>query len=499
MFIKSIRWRLQSWLAFLLVCVLSGFGVTAYQLQRVNVLRQIDEQLELRIAALSEAVRGGPPLEPHRGPFPFAGPPGQGRFDEGRQSRPPPRGGPEPFSPGGRREMRPWSRGFWLLPETASLFDESSPHAYYFAVWSREAALLKRSTNAPADIPMPGAPDDTLAHTRMRGLLRESYHFTEFGDCVLAGRSIRAEWQAMSRFKWWLLAAGSAVLTLGLGGGWWLTSSAIRPVEAISATASRISAGNLAERINVAEADTELGRLAGVLNSTFARLEAAFAQQKQFIADASHELRTPIAVLISEAQTTLARQRSAPEYRQTIEGCLETAQDMRRLTQSLLELAHYDAGQALVEPRLFDLAEWARACVEFVRPLAGERRIAIHCDLAPAQVLGEAERLGQVITNLLTNALHYNREGGEVRVATRAEGPSAVVAVADTGPGIAAADLPHIFERFYRADQARARAQGRTGLGLAICQAIVQAHGGSIEVSSQPGQGTTFVVRLPLG
>ena len=123
---------------------------------------------------------------------------------------------------------------------------------------------------------------------------------------------------AMRRFKLWLLAAGGTVLAFGLGGGWWLTSRAMRPVDDISVAASRIAEGNLSERIDVAETDSELGRLASVLNSTFARLEAAFAQQTQFTADASHELRTPLAVIISEARTTLARARSAAEYRESI-------------------------------------------------------------------------------------------------------------------------------------------------------------------------------------
>ena len=147
----------------------------------------------------------------------------------------------------------------------------------------------------------------------MRDTLREAYQFTELGDCVLVGRSLVVNRQTQHRLAWTLLAAGGAVLALGLGGGWWLTTRAIRPVVQISAAASRISAGNLSERISTAEPDNELGRLAEVLNRTFGRLEAAFTQQKQFTADASHELRTPIAVLISEAQTALSRERTNAE------------------------------------------------------------------------------------------------------------------------------------------------------------------------------------------
>src|SRR5213592_4976485 len=229
------------------------------------------------------------------------------------------------------------------------------------------------------DVPLPARlSGDTLTHTRMRDALREAFHYTELGDCVLAGRNITSDWNALRHFTFWLLAAGGTVLAFGLGGGWWLTTRAIRPVEEMSAAASRISAGNLSERISGANADNELGRLAGVLNSTFARLEAAFAQQEQFTADASHELRTPLAVIISEAQTALARERSASEYRETVEACLDSAQQMRRLTESLLELARVDTGQEQIERSQLDLAETARSCVERLRPFAAERGIQIH-------------------------------------------------------------------------------------------------------------------------
>src|SRR5206468_12512394 len=183
----------------------------------------------------------------------------------------------------------------------------------------------------------------------------------------------------------------------------------------------------------------------GVLNSTFARLEAAFAQQKQFTADASHELRTPLAVLISEAQTALARDRSAAEYRETVAACLDTAQQMRRLSESLLELARLDAGHEQIQRARLDLAEQTRSWVEHLRPLADESGLQIHCDLAPAATINDADRVGRVVINLLTNAIHYNQANGEIRVRTRAENDFAVLTIADSGRGIAAEDLPHIF------------------------------------------------------
>lgn len=502
MIAKSIRWRFVLWLAFLLVGILIGFGVTAYQLSRLNRFRQIDEELERRVAALNGDVRmpppfmGRPPLEPRPGemgePPDNAGPPPLNR-DRSRS----PRRGPDFSMPRGSPESWLNSRDIQLSPRTANLFDQTETNGYYFAVWSRAGNLLKYSTNV-SDVPLPNRPDaGTGIHLRTRDLRREAFQFTEIGECLLAGRPITADLRALQLFAWWLVAAGGTVLALGLGGAWVLVSRAIHPVEAISTAASRISAGHLAERINVADTDSELGRLAGVLNSTFARLESAFAQQKQFTADASHELRTPLAVMISEAQTTLTRNRTEAEYRETIATFLDTAQQMRRLTESLLELARFDAGQENLQHERLDLADCARAAVELVHPLADERGLAIRCDLTPAEAPGDAQRLGQVITNLLTNAIHYNQAGGEVRIATSSGNGFAILAVTDTGPGIAPENVPHLFKRFYRADKSRTRANGRSGLGLAICKAIVDAHGGSLEVDSVLGKGTTFTVRLP--
>ena len=288
------------------------------------------------------------------------------------------------------------------------------------------------------------------------------------------------------------------MLVLGLAGGWWVATRAIRPIEAISATAVKIAGGDLSQRINAADTESELGRLAGVLNSTFARLDAAFTQQARFTSDASHELRTPVSVIISQTQTALSRERPSAEYREALEACQRAARRMKTLTESLLELARLDAGQEPMRKELFDLLRVAGECVEMVRPLAADRGIQIHCDVASIECLGDAGRIGQVVTNLLTNAIHFNRDQGEVRLAARPEGGAILLSVADTGQGIPAEDLPHLFERFYRVDKSRTRIQGRNGLGLAICKAIVDAHGGSIEVSSQPDAGSTFTVKLPL-
>jgi heavy metal sensor kinase len=383
---------------------------------------------------------------------------------------------------------------FHLQPDQAALFGSES-NSFYYVVWSADGKELARSDAAPRDLPIPvvaAAPEP-----QMRGVFRELAHSTPGRGVVLVGRSFAEELASLRLLAWELAGAGVAVLLLGLTGGWWIASRAIRPIEGISATAVKIAAGDLSQRISAADTDSELGRLAAVLNSTFARLDAAFAQQQQFTSDAAHELRTPIAVMLAQTQTVLNRERGAAEYRATVETCLRAAQRMRKLTESLLQLARLDAGQETLKRIPFDLSQTVSDCGELMAPLAEARHLKVRSALPALPCVGDPERIGQVITNLLGNAIEYSRESGEVSIAGEKQNGSVIVSVSNTGPGIAPEDLPRIFERFYRADRARSGNGGHTGLGLAISKAIVEAHGGSIEAASQPGVGATFTVRLP--
>jgi len=456
LFTHSIRWRWQLWLAFLLICVLTGFGATVNQLQRVNQLTLIDDAINRRITALTRSLKGWTPQ-----------------------------------TTGGEIKDRVYD--FESPPEVRSLFDETRPDYFYYSIWYLDGTLLEQTANTPANITRPIYSEDRQSYPRPRGRYREWVHFTERGNCIVVGRST----EMVENFVWGVMAAGGTILGLGLGVGWWLTERAIRPVEKISAAASRISAGHLSERIETANPRDELGRLAGVLNSTFARLESAFAQQKQFTADASHELRTPLTVLIMETQNALERPRTEEEYRETVENCQQIGQEMRRLTESLLDLAHFDAGQEEFAIESVDLAEKAQSCVDQVVPLADEHKVTIKCQLQDAHTEGNPERLRQVIINLLTNAIYYNKKGGLIVVKTGTEGDFSFVSVRDTGQGMAPEVIPHIFKRFYRADKSRSKKRGGNGLGLAICKAIADAHHGVIEVQSKVGEGSTFILKLP--
>jgi len=500
MIFNSIRWRLQVWHGLLLVLVLAGFGFSAWHVVRENQLRRVDQELEQRLGAV---FRPPPPPEqpPEQPPQPHHP---NSRFD------------PSEFLDRIRQTVQ-------AAVERACAADNVQSNGCYYLLWRSDGSLLASSPATPKDVPLPERKQPADAQpslspenpdkpplqfkgmrfmfrteARTRGQARELFRFLPKGECVLVGRSLAPELAAMHRLTFWLGAAGAGILLLGLAGGWWLSSRAIRPIEDISATAMKIAGGDLAQRINTANTDSELGRLAAVLNSTFARLEAAFAHQSRFTSDASHELRTPVSVILSQTQNALARERSAAEYREALEACRRAAQRMRALAESLLELARLDAGQEPMKREPFDLARVAREAVDLLRPLASERSIELRCELIPIECIGDAERIGQVATNLLTNAIHFNRVHGLVRVGTAAENGTALLTVTDTGQGIAPEDLPQIFERFYRADKSRSRAQGHTGLGLAISKAITDAHGGALEVTSQSGAGSTFRLKLPL-
>src|SRR5436190_11431053 len=428
MIFNSIRWRLQAWHGLILITVLTGFGFTAYHVARDNQLRRIDQELEQHLVGM---MRPQPPshrFEHSSGPGP-SGPIGHGGPADGlagpeRHAGPGGPGGPPPGEPhsGGHDD----SADFFLnllresIQRTSSL-DSSQTNAFYYVLWKHDGTQFALSSNAPPDVPMPernhsiqmtatrvnATPVESgQSHpgpaprsvTRTRGEYRELFRYFPHGECLVIGRSMAPDFAAMHRLALWLFAAGSGVLAVGLAGGWWLATRAIRPIEDISATAGKIAAGDLSQRINASDTESELGRLAGVLNSTFARLEAAFAHQVRFTSDASHELRTPISVILSQTQTALSRSRSAVEYKETLEACQRAAQRMRNLIESLLELARLDAGQQPMKREQFDLSRVARECVELVRPLAAERGVEIICELSAVQCLGDSVRLSQVLT-----------------------------------------------------------------------------------------------------
>jgi heavy metal sensor kinase len=306
------------------------------------------------------------------------------------------------------------------------------------------------------------------------------------------------EQAALRAYARWLTAISGAVLALGLTMGWWIATRAIRPIDVITSTAKQIARGELSERIPMREKKSELGRLSVVLNETFAQLEESFARQKRFTADAAHELRTPVAIILAKAQKVLTRERDVATYQQTLEDCVSAARRLGQLTESLLKLAEWDAGGAPLKLEDCDLANITRETVTLLQSLAEERCVALRCDTSPAPCRADRGCVAQVFLNLLTNALDHTPAKGCITLRTCVDSSDAIFSITDTGSGIAAEHLPRIFDRFYRTDDSRSRHTGGAGLGLAICKTIADAHHAKLEVRSVVGSGSTFTLRIPV-
>jgi two-component system heavy metal sensor histidine kinase CusS len=295
-----------------------------------------------------------------------------------------------------------------------------------------------------------------------------------------------------------LVTLGPLVVGLALTGGYLLARRVLAPVEQIATAANQIDARRLGERIDVPKPDDELGKLAGTLNVMFDRLERSFKEMQRFTADASHELRTPIAVIRAEAEVALSKPLADPEKQELLGSILEECHRLTWITDQLLTLSREDAGIAQNPREFVDLSRLAAEAADTMRPLAEAKELQLRTVFTGQSfVHGDPVRLRHVIYNLLDNAIKYTAEGGSVELAVTQSNGSVRLHVSDTGIGIAEEHLPHVFERFYRADKARSRAAGGTGLGLSIVQSIVAAHGGNVEVTSAPGEGTRFVVEIP--
>ena len=303
-----------------------------------------------------------------------------------------------------------------------------------------------------------------------------------------------------------LLLAAPALLAVATAGGVFLAGRALAPIDRITRTARAIEAGNLAGRLGLAPRDDEVGRLAATFDGMLDRLERAFVQQeraagqqRQFAADASHELRTPLTIIKGDLDVLLRRQRSAEEYEEVVRDVDEEVTRLGGLVEDLLTLARADSGQAELTREFVYLDALVDETAAGVRRLAEAKGVSVETRLAPdIAVVGDPVRLRQLVVNLLGNAVKYTPAGGRVRVTLGAVADQARLDVADSGIGIAPEDLPHVFDRFFRADKARARAEGGTGLGLAIARWSAETHGGRIDVRSRPGEGAGFTVWLPL-
>lgn len=299
-----------------------------------------------------------------------------------------------------------------------------------------------------------------------------------------------------------LIGLPLALLLAGLG-GYFLAGHALRPIDQITRTAQAIHADNLQRRIAYTGPADEVGRLAGTFDAMLDRLQASFARERRFTSDAAHELRTPLTALKGRLDVTLSQSRPPQAYVATLQEMQEQVDRLIRLSNDLLFMARLDTGQFISHRETIQAKEFLDAVLDQIRPLAAAKTISINETMPAGLTLyGDMELLIRLFLNLLDNAVKYTPEQGKVTIAAAASHPHIAITITDTGPGIPPEHLPHLFERFYRADLDRGRQgqAGGAGLGLAIAYDIAQAHGGTISVVTpvQDGHGSTFIVQLPM-
>jgi two-component system OmpR family sensor kinase len=302
----------------------------------------------------------------------------------------------------------------------------------------------------------------------------------------------------------------AGALVLAMAGGWWLVRLGLRPLAEVERTADAIAAGNLDQRVPGADDATEVGRLARALNVMLERIETAFTARlasearlkesdrhlRQFVADASHELRTPIAAVSAYAELfDRGADRHPDDLPRVMTGIRAETERMDRLVSDLLTLARLDEGLP-IEVVPVELVALCAEAVHTATTVGPEWPVQFTAS-RPVEVRGDAVRLRQVLDNLLANVRAHTPSGTAATVSVTQIGGIAEIVVHDTGPGLPAEDAARVFERFYRVDAARARTHGGTGLGLSIVSAIVTAHGGTVTADSSPGEGMTVTVRLP--
>jgi heavy metal sensor kinase len=454
--VPSIRFRLTGWYAAVLALMLVIYASATFIAVRHEFLEQLDEQLhdDFQIAASFLA-----------------------RTPEGRIV---------------------WSGD----QQRAAGGGEDRGHD----VWLTSGDEIYRS---PASVALPlVAPAAVNTRARYESIVANGHRWrTLTGASDVAGipvvvRASRSEERLRTQL-WEILV----VLVLGLPlvvvmaglGGYVLARRALSPIDHLASEARRITADRLHERLSVPNPHDEIGRLAAVINETFARLESSFDQLRRFTADASHELRTPLAVIRGIGEVSLGQMQTAGEYKETIGSMLEEVDRLTNLVDTLLRLSHGDAGTVRLSRESIDLGALTNDVVSSLGILAEDRNQRLAVDIADRCVI-TVDRLvlREAITNIIDNAIKYSPQGSAINIRVAASHNEAVLTVADRGTGIAAEHRERIFDRFFRLDEGRSRDHGGTGLGLAIAKWAVEVSGGRISVEDAAQSGSVFRIVLPL-
>lgn len=427
---RSIRFRLTAWYAVILTAGFALFGGLIWLSLRSRLLNEIDEDLEGRASRFEKYFRA------------------EAAETSDKQ----------------------------LRDELGEFCQALPPRSYVDVVGSAGFSFRFPSETKPSNLRM----------------LRRKFSVGGESFDLELGTSVTGVEHTLDLLRLLLLSLSPVVILIACIGGAWLSRRALKPVNDITAAALTISIENLSDRLPVPGTGDELARLSEVLNTMLARLESAVKTLSQFVADASHEFRTPLAVIQTTAELALRRAREPEAYRSSLQDIVAEAERMTTLVEDLLILARSDAGVADMPMGPLDLRDVLRDALSEVRSVAEFRRVCIKSSLGgdAAVVSGNRAALRRAFLVILDNALKYSPSGNEVVVTLS----NTTVEIKDSGQGIDESDLPHIFKRFYQAD--KSRSQGGYGLGLSLAESIVKAHGGSIEVSSAKGAGASFQVIL---
>ncbi len=303
----------------------------------------------------------------------------------------------------------------------------------------------------------------------------------------------------MSRLLFLELAIIPAFLLIAVAGGLFMARRSLQPIEKVIGVAAGIEAMDLSKRVNLGLPDDEVGKLASIFDRMLSRLQDAFNAQQGFVSEAAHELRTPLTVMKGTTEVALRRERSAAEYRQTLEELKREIDYLVAISEDLLDLSHTDYENPSFELEPVDLSEVVRSAADIIRPLAERRGISIEFRADELPIInGDAKKLSRMFLNLLDNAVEYSPPGSRVSFTLNRTHKQIIAAVRDNGVGIESDRLEDIFRPFHRLEQGREKNPAGSGLGLAIALWIARAHGGDIEAESEPGRGSTFTVTLPV-
>ena len=480
----STRLRLTAWYATLLVLVLFALGVSVDALARNRLMTDVDNRLQSTAADIATGI------ERNLASWPFSTE--AVRFED-------------------------------IVPTLGSF----ASRGQLIQITSPNGDVVRGSEYAPDDplVSVDGEPsgDPRFVSTELTGEQARAVHFPVtitdrngvrwYIGAVIVGERLTTMHETLASLRQVLLVTSALGLALALVGGWVLAGRALRPVDRVTAAAAAIAAGDgtatsLNSRLPVPPTDDELSRLSSTFNAMLDRLQASFRTQERFVGDASHELRTPLTAIQGNVDVLTRQSRlgvsglDPRDLAPALDDIRRESDRMRRLLDDLLLLARADASNSPVDTGLVRrdrilLNEIAAEAVRSAEVLASGQSLELEAPRS-VEVPGDADRLHQLLMILLDNAIRHTPPTGRIRVALAATPDGqARIAVRDEGEGIAPEHLPHLFERFYRADGARGRSSGGTGLGLAIAHAICRAHGGEITVTSAPGKGSTFLVTLP--